>query len=452
MSVSAPDQDIDMSARTVFQALGSSPTGGISARLGRLSFPGRKVIETPNFTAATSRGVVPHLTPDNIQKHTSLGAAYMALEDFIEKKDPPIYKTPGGHGKRPLHTFTATPSDIVTVMGARRCPPVATPVGNGAKHVSVFTSTGFYNLTMQQFASAVQTLQPDVLIPLADILPTSNRTNSKKLVRMVDRTEEWLDDLFQRINSQQLEALGVSIFAPVLPVEYPLQWDYLRYLDEDVLEALRGLAIYDVALLPDLVNYKSLVPLPRLSMDPPKSPHDVLRQISMGVDICAVPFINTVSDAGIAMDFAFPAPEGPDFRPMGVNMWSPEHSTSLKPLVEGCQCYACVKHHRAFVQHLLNAKEMLGWNLLQIHNHHVVTEFFRGIRQTIGRGIDEFDQCRQQFRVAYEEALPEGTGARPRARGYHFKSEAGQEKINKTTWLDLNGMQEAAPQELLPDP
>jgi queuine tRNA-ribosyltransferase len=81
---------------------------------------------------------------------------------------------------------------------------------------------------------------------------------------------------------------------------------------------------------------------------------------------------------------------------------------------------------------------MLGWNLLQIHNHQVLSAFFQGIRQTLGRGVSEFEQARRQFQLSYEPEFPQGTGERPRARGYHFKSEAGQAKINKTTWVDLN--------------
>lgn len=71
----------DMPARKVFELLGAVVADGCAARLGRLSIPGRKPIETPSYTAVTSRGALPHLTPDNVRQYTNLGAAYMALED-----------------------------------------------------------------------------------------------------------------------------------------------------------------------------------------------------------------------------------------------------------------------------------------------------------------------------------------------------------------------------------
>lgn len=70
-----------MPSRTIFQVLGSAVTDACSVRLGRLAFLGRRPIDTPNYTAVSSRGAVPHLTPDNVRKYASFGATYMALED-----------------------------------------------------------------------------------------------------------------------------------------------------------------------------------------------------------------------------------------------------------------------------------------------------------------------------------------------------------------------------------
>lgn len=249
----------------------------------------------------------------------------------------------------------------------------------------------------------------------------------------------WLGEFFDRMAlSKSSDTLGSSVFAPVLPVDHPIQWDYLRHLSEDVVDKLSGLAVYDTNILPDLVNYPSLSPLPKLSMDLPKTPHEILRQISLGIDIFTLMFVNSTSDAGVAMTFSFPPSTVDKVQPLGINMWSPEHNAAVVPLLQGCQCYTCTKHHRAYLCHLLNAKEMLGWNLLQIHNHHVVNEFFAGIREALGKGQAVFEDAMKQFAAAYEPLFPAGTGERPRARGYHFKSEAGSEKINRPAWTDLD--------------
>lgn len=51
------------------------------ARTGKLALEGRRAVETPNFLAITSRGAVPHITPDVLLEHTGIGGVHMALED-----------------------------------------------------------------------------------------------------------------------------------------------------------------------------------------------------------------------------------------------------------------------------------------------------------------------------------------------------------------------------------
>jgi queuine tRNA-ribosyltransferase len=58
-----------------------STAGSSAARLGRLSPPGRRPIDTPHFLANTSRGIVPHITQDTFKRDTNLHGVYVALED-----------------------------------------------------------------------------------------------------------------------------------------------------------------------------------------------------------------------------------------------------------------------------------------------------------------------------------------------------------------------------------
>ncbi|KAL2266292.1 hypothetical protein VTJ83DRAFT_5644 [Remersonia thermophila] len=431
---------------------------GAAARLGRIAFAGRLPIDTPNFIGFTSRGAVPHVTPDNAEKHLKTTAAYMALEDFIErpqqylKRTPPIYQTSTTQ-KHPtrLHSFTATPPSVTTILGARRLPAVPAPMGNTANAVSVFTSTGFQSLTTAEYSSAVEALQPDVAIPLADLSQNTTAPNSKRALRMAERTDEWAVGWFSALSGSR-----VSTFAPVLPIPYSIQWEYISRLAEDYLPTgqLAGLALYDADVLPDLESHApSLLPLPRLALTNPPTPHHILRQISLGIDLFALPFLNQISDAGLALSFTFPAPESTASttttttpgspQPLAIDLSDPAHATSLLPLSSpaSCDCYACASHHRAYVHHLLHAREMLGWTLLQIHNHAVVSAFFAGVRATLAEGgADALEAAAKRFAAAYDAEFPEGMAERPRVRGYQYKSVGGGEpKKNKPAWGKLGG-------------
>ena len=62
----------------------------IGPRLGRLTTKSRKTIDTPHYVGITSRGVVPHLSQDMMQKHTVLKGVYVPLEDceYIDQSIP----------------------------------------------------------------------------------------------------------------------------------------------------------------------------------------------------------------------------------------------------------------------------------------------------------------------------------------------------------------------------
>ncbi|PMD21767.1 putative Queuine tRNA-ribosyltransferase-like protein [Hyaloscypha hepaticicola] len=435
----------------MFEVLSHVDPNAVGPRLGRLSITGRREFETPNFFALTSRGVIPHLTPDVIAAHTRVGGVHIALEDFIERAvtgTPPIMNCPGSS---PLHTFTALPKALPTLLAPRRTPAVSAPNGNSNTAISIFTSTGFQVLSNKSYLSYIEKLQPDIAIALADV-PYGTLPGTKRIAKMGDRTQEWLSQLLNEKRKEQV------VFAPVLPIDFLDQSEYLNSIADDLADEVSGLAFYDSNLLPDIPATTAITDLPRLSLDEPSSPRQILRQISLGMDILTIPFVGFATDAGIALTFRFPRPlsthaatsKGVGALQLGVDMWPAVHSTSVDPLDTSCTCYTCTSHHRAYVQHLLSAKEMLGWVLLQIHNHHILSEFFSSIRKSIKDGSFEAD-C-EEFAKVYESEMPEKSGQGPRVRGYHFKSEGpGEPKKNKAAWGNLGSDDQEVDSDLVPD-
>lgn len=56
------------------------------------------------------------------------------------------------------------------------------------------------------------------------------------------------------------------------------------------------------------------------------------------------------------------------------------------PLVQGCSCFTCQNHSRAYIHHLLQTHEMLAGVLLEMHNTHWWLQFFAAIREAIQQG------------------------------------------------------------------
>jgi queuine tRNA-ribosyltransferase subunit QTRTD1 len=331
----------------------------------------------------------------------------------------------------PLRRFIALPEDTLLILGARRNPPIPVPVPNTNTEVALSTSVGFKAVSSEYYGAAMRKLQPDIVVGLADIPFGQASIGTKRKDKMSDRTETWLRDIIVRKSSLDEGEKSWSIFAPILPIERDLQSWYLEHLLDDMVDRISGLAIYDTYLLDDLPD--QLHHLPRLSFHAPASPHELLRQISLGMDLFTVPFLADATDAGIVLDFTFPPPAKDEAastrRTLGIDMWHEDHAISVSPLSDGCTCYACTNHHRAYLQHLLAAKEMLGWVLIQIHNHAILSAFFAAVRASIEAGT--FDADAAAFEAYYEPSLPEKTGQGPRVRGYQFRSEEHAKKGRK---------------------
>ena len=58
----------------------------------------------------------------------------------------------------------------------------------------------------------------------------------------------------------------------------------------------------------------------------------------------------------------------------------------MRPIEEGCGCPACQKYSRAYIRHLLKAKEMLGMRLCVMHNLYFYNTMMEEIRELISEG------------------------------------------------------------------
>ena len=77
------------------------------------------------------------------------------------------------------------------------------------------------------------------------------------------------------------------------------------------------------------------------------------------------------------------------------------YSQDVRPVEEGCGCYACRIFSRAYVRHLMNVNEILGIRLLTIHNLHRYREFELEMRAAIEEG--RFGQYKDEFLKNYRE-------------------------------------------------
>lgn len=69
-----------------------------------------------------------------------------------------------------------------------------------------------------------------------------------------------------------------------------------------------------------------------------------------------------------------------------LNMFNAKYELDARPIEEGCRCPACRSFSRAYVRHLLKAKEMLGMRLCVLHNLYFYNTMMAEIRDAIEKG------------------------------------------------------------------
>lgn len=141
--------------------------------------------------------------------------------------------------------------------------------------------------------------------------------------------------------------------------------------------AIGGLSVGE----PKEVMYEVLEYHPaQLPLDKPRylmgvgTPQDIVQAVSRGVDMfdCVIPTrAGRFGRAYISGDLPF------------VNIKNTIHQRSYDPLDPACECLTCTRYSRAYLHHLFKVQEMLGPQLLSIHNLSHYLGLMRRIRSSI---------------------------------------------------------------------
>lgn len=69
-----------------------------------------------------------------------------------------------------------------------------------------------------------------------------------------------------------------------------------------------------------------------------------------------------------------------------INLFNQQYEKDMRPIEEGCNCPACRDYSRAYIRHLLKAKEMLGMRLCVLHNLYFYNTMTMEVRDALDEG------------------------------------------------------------------
>lgn len=198
----------------------------------------------------------------------------------------------------------------------------------------------------------------------------------------VDRTTRWLkrckiemnrlNALEDTINKQQM-LFGINQGGTYADIRI----EHAKRISEMELDgyALGGLAVGESH---DEMYHIIEETVPYLPLEKPTylmgvgTPANILEAVDRGVDFfdCVYPTRN--------------GRHGHAYTNFGkLNILNAKFELDDRPIEEGCQCPACRHYSRAYIRHLLKAKEMLGLRLLVMHNLYFYNTMMEEIREAI---------------------------------------------------------------------
>jgi len=363
-----------------------------TARRGRVA-TAHGTFETPAFMPVGTAATVKAMTPEWVAETGAeciLGNTYhLMLRPGAER----IARLGG------LHTFMNWPGPILTDSGGFQVMSLSglrKMDENGVRFRSHIDGS-YHDLTPEISMQIQNHLDADITMAFDECTPfPCEKDDAAKSMQLSMRWAKRSKDAFAERN-------GYGLFGIVQgSVFEDLRDESIAALSDIGFDgyAIGGLAVgegHDEMLrVLDFTAPKLPTDRPRYLMGVGK-PDDLVAAVARGVDMfdCVLPTRSGRTNQAFT-------------RRGTVNMRNTRHKEDTRPLDPDCTCYTCTNFSRAYVHHLVMAKEILGMILLTRHNLHYYQELMAGMRAAIESGT--FADFQSAFVAGYSggdiDALP----------------------------------------------
>ncbi len=382
-------------------------------RTGLISTPHGE-IRTPAFVVVGTKGTVKSLLPETVaalgaqavlanayhlylQPGSDLVDAHGGLGAFMNWPGPTFTDSGGfqvmsqGVGfKKVLAMDTAglAASDVMARAGER----MATVDEDGVTFKS-FLNGDLHRFTPEVSMRVQHELGADVMFAFDELTTLLDARAYQEA--SVERTHRWAERCL-RAHGALTVARGHRPYQALFGVVQGAQYEDLRR------RACRGLASlevdggrfdgYGIGGALEKENLGTIVGwcAEELPEDRPRhllgisEPDDVFAAVEAGVDT-----FDCVNPSRVARNGAIYTADG------RYNLLTAANRRALTPLEDGCDCYTCTHHTRAYLHHLFKGREMLAATLATIHNERFTVRLVDAIRDAIDIGT--FAAFRAEF-------------------------------------------------------
>ena len=345
------------------------------ARAGSFQTP-HGIVETPRFMPVGTLANVKTVTPEQLR----LTGAQMVLANTYHLHLQPgeeLIATAGG-----VHTFMGWQGPMLTDSGGFQVfslSQIRTISEAGVKFKSPRDGR-IINMTPEESIRIQNALGADVIMAFDECSPYPASRSAVEVA--TDRTHRWLKRCITAHSREDQALFGI--------VQGGVYFDLREQAAAALTELnLPGYAIGGVSVgePPELIEKIVRATTPLLPSHKPRylmgvgTHQEMVQAIAAGIDLfdCVIP--TRLARHGTAI-----------VRGDRWNLKNARFRKDLAPLDEDCHCYTCQNFSRAYLCHLIHAREALVHTLLSIHNITELVSFTQQIRRAIlsDRFVEEF--------------------------------------------------------------
>ena len=358
-----------------------------AARRGRMTFP-RGVVETPAFMPVGTYGTVKAVTPEELHAAGSriiLGNTFhLMLRPGVE-----VIRAHGG-----LHEFMGWPGPLLTDSGGFQVWSLKTlrKVDEQGVEFRSPVDGDLVTLTPESAVTVQHHLDADVVMVLDEC--TAYPVGESGARASMDLSLRWAARSRRQFDTLKPADSSAALFGIVQGGVYaPLRRASMSGLAEIGFDgyAVGGLAVgeSESERLAVLESLEPAMPTerPRYLMGV-GTPQDLIRAVARGMDIfdCVIPTRHARNGQLFTRDGT-------------INIRNGRFRSDTGPVDPGCSCPTCRGYSRAYIRHLQQCNEILGFRLATVHNLHYYHGLMAEMRDAIEQGrFDEF---------ARRQALPQ---------------------------------------------
>ncbi|MGH2583109.1 MAG: tRNA guanosine(34) transglycosylase Tgt [Anaerolineales bacterium] len=358
------------------------------ARAGRFTTP-HGDIETPVFAPVGTQATVKAVTPSQLEE---MGASLVLANTYH------LYLRPGGDliaDMGGMHKFMDWSRPILTdsggfqvfSLGERR---VIDPDGvTFRSHLDGST----HRFTPENVVAIQEALGADIIMVLDECAEPHDKVYNEEALA---RTHAWAERCLQAKTRKDQSLFGI-VQGGIFPDLRQKSAEFISSLDFD------GIAIGGLSVGESKAEMHAVLEVvdPILPENKPRylmgvgTPQDLVQCMRRGIDLfdCALP--TRIGRNGSVF-----------LRSGGrLNLKNAEYARDGQPIDPGCGCYSCRNFTRAYLRHLVQAKEMLAATLLSIHNLYTLIHLAKDLRSAILRG--DFEQLVASLEKEHESMRSE---------------------------------------------